>query len=204
MGRYSRIAETSLPIQRPNRIVECKAYAFHDPEGDDDLLVLVHRPEQTDVIPIVRLHSTCVTGDALGSARCDCRFQLDQALERITASQFGILVYLNTHEGRGIGLMNKIRAYALQEEGRDTVDANTDLGLAIDAREYTGAVEALRDLGVTRIKLMTNNPEKIAAMTAGGIEVVERLPVLGGETPFNGSYLETKKQRMNHMLDDVA
>jgi GTP cyclohydrolase II/3,4-dihydroxy 2-butanone 4-phosphate synthase/GTP cyclohydrolase II len=148
--------------------------------------------------PLVRAHSACLTGDLLGSLRCDCGQQLSAALDLIAAEDHGILLYLIGHEGRGIGLANKIRAYALQEEGRDTVEANQDLGLPVDARGYSAAVAALRWLGVDRIRLATNNPVKIAAFARAGIAVT-RVPLGGFVTPYNAGYLQAKDRVLGHL-----
>lgn len=177
------------------------AYAYRRDQPGDELIALVHRaPDSQGTLPTVRLHSACVTGDALGSLRCDCGHQLNAALSIIAASNYGILIYLSTHEGRGIGLSNKIRAYALQDTGVDTVDANVELGLAIDARDYAGAAAVLHDLGAPSVRLLTNNPEKVRALHRFGIAVEDRILLTGGETPFNHQYLATKRSRMNHWL----
>ena len=149
---------------------------------------------------LVRLHSVCLTGDALGSLRCDCGQQLQTALSRIAAEGRGVLLYL-PQEGRGIGLTNKIRAYALQDAGLDTVDANTALGLPADARDYSAAAEILRVLGLRRIRLLTNNPTKIDALERLGISVVERVPLEMPANPENLDYLRTKAERMGHLID---
>jgi len=153
-----------------------------------------------DVSPVVRIHSECLTGEVFGSLRCDCRVQLELALRRIAAEGRGVLVYLRGHEGRGIGLINKLRAYALQDLGRDTVCANSDLGLPIDAREYGIAVEILRDLGVGRVRLMTNNPDKIRALEAAGLVVSERVSANSTPTADNRTYLLTKELKLGHIF----
>ena len=150
--------------------------------------------------PIVRIHSECLTGEVFGSLRCDCRVQLEIALKRIADEGRGVLVYLRGHEGRGIGLVNKLRAYALQDLGRDTVCANSDLGLPIDAREYGIAVQILRDLGVCRVRLMTNNPDKIHALEAAGVVVTERVSATSTPTADNLSYLLTKEAKLGHLF----
>ncbi len=199
-ARYGRVGSARLPVQIGDCEVMCAVHAYRRDDGGDELIALVHG-DDSGHIPIVRVHSGCVTGDVLGSVRCDCRFQLQQALTAIASAPFGILIYLNTQEGRGIGLADKIRAYQLQDDGRDTVDANAELGLAIDDRTYDGAVDALRDLGVEQVRLMSNNPAKIAALAQAGIAIVERIPATGGETIHNLPYLKTKRDRMNHMLE---
>jgi GTP cyclohydrolase II len=149
--------------------------------------------------PLVRVHSECLTGDALFSLRCDCGFQLRAALEAIAREGRGALLYLR-QEGRGIGLGNKIRAYALQDLGADTVEANHQLGFPADAREYGLAVQLLRELGLCRIRLMTNNPAKLDALVKDGVEVVERVEVEHGRNPHNTAYLDTKMVKMGHLL----
>jgi 3,4-dihydroxy 2-butanone 4-phosphate synthase/GTP cyclohydrolase II len=150
---------------------------------------------------LVRLHSECLTGESLGSLRCDCREQLEVALERIAAEQ-GILLYLR-QEGRGIGLVNKIRAYALQDVGLDTVDANVALGLPVDGRDYAAAVAVLQFLGIRQVRLLTNNPAKHMALEQHGLQVVERVPLEIPPSPANVGYLRTKARRMGHPLPTV-
>jgi GTP cyclohydrolase II len=151
-------------------------------------------------VPIVRVHSGCVTGDIFHSLRCDCYSQLKVSMERITTSDYGILVYLPYHEGRGIGLVNKIRTYALQDQGYDTLDANLAIGAPADARDYDLTAQILLDLGARRIKLLTNNPAKVDALRALGITVVERVPIVSEPTLYNKRYLITKRERMAHKL----
>jgi 3,4-dihydroxy 2-butanone 4-phosphate synthase/GTP cyclohydrolase II len=149
---------------------------------------------------LVRIHSECLTGEVFGSLRCDCRAQLELSLTQITEAGRGVVVYLRGHEGRGIGLVNKLRAYALQDLGRDTVCANSDLGLPVDAREYGMAVEILRDLGIHAVRLMTNNPDKLRALADAGLVVTERVPVTPAPTTDNRSYLLTKEAKLGHIL----
>ncbi len=152
--------------------------------------------------PLIRIHSECLTGDALFSLRCDCGFQLHAALEAIAREGRGALLYLR-QEGRGIGLGNKIRAYALQDRGSDTVEANHQLGFPADSREYGLAVQLLAELGLCRIRLMTNNPAKLDALVKDGIEVVERVAVEYGRNPHNAGYLDTKAAKMGHLLQPI-
>ncbi|MEZ5167139.1 MAG: GTP cyclohydrolase II [Acidimicrobiales bacterium] len=154
--------------------------------------------------PLVRVHSECLTGDILGSVRCDCGPQLRVALESIAGEGRGVLVYLRGHEGRGIGIGHKLRAYALQDDGLDTVEANEAQGLPVDARDYGVAAAVLADLGVTAVRLMTNNPRKVAGLTEHGIEVVGRLPLVIAANPENVRYLETKRERLGHSLSGEA
>jgi 3,4-dihydroxy 2-butanone 4-phosphate synthase/GTP cyclohydrolase II len=150
-------------------------------------------------VALVRIHSQCLTGDVFGSERCDCGDQLREAVERIDSSGKGVLVYMH-QEGRGIGLANKIRAYALQDRGLDTVQANLELGFADDIRDYGMAAQMLRDLGITRVRLLTNNPKKIDGLTRYGIDVVERLPIEIPAHQGNLRYLQTKKQKLGHLF----
>ena len=154
---------------------------------------------QQDVL--VRVHSECLTGDVFGSLRCDCGQQLDAALEAVAAADQGVVVYLRGHEGRGIGLGHKLRAYALQEEGRDTVEANEDLGLPVDSREYGIGAQILVDLGVTTMRLMTNNPAKYGGLDGYGLEITERVPLDTAPNPENLAYLRTKREKLGHLLD---
>jgi 3,4-dihydroxy 2-butanone 4-phosphate synthase/GTP cyclohydrolase II len=149
---------------------------------------------------LVRIHSECLTGDVLGSSRCDCGPQLDASIEQIATVGRGVLVYLRGHEGRGIGLLAKLQAYALQDQGLDTVDANIELGLPVDARDYRAAADILTDLGVRSALLLTNNPVKEDAMRRNGIHVSARVPLVVGHGPENLRYLATKRDRMGHYL----
>lgn len=149
---------------------------------------------------LARIHSECLTGDSLFSLRCDCGFQLQAALQAIAENGQGVLLYLR-QEGRGIGLGNKIRAYALQDRGADTVEANEQLGFAADLRDYGAAVQMLGDLAVASVRLMTNNPRKVEGLRAGGIEVVERVPIVHGRNAHNASYLDTKASKLGHAID---
>ncbi len=151
---------------------------------------------------LVRVHSECWTGEVLHSHKCDCRAQLDTALKMITASKHGALVYLR-QEGRGIGLGNKIRADALQEKGLDTVDSNRALGFEVDERSYDIAAAMLRDLGITRVRLLTNNPAKVEGLRHGGVEVVERIPLVVEQTAESAEYLAVKARRMGHEVRKV-
>jgi 3,4-dihydroxy 2-butanone 4-phosphate synthase / GTP cyclohydrolase II len=160
-----------------------------DIEGGDDVLV--------------RVHSECLTGDVFGSLRCDCGDQLDRALRAIDADRRGVLVYLS-QEGRGIGLLNKLRAYALQEQGRDTVEANLDLGLPADLREYGVGAHILADLGLRSARILTNNPSKIAGLEGYGLSVSERVPLEVESNLHNAHYLRTKRDRLGHLLNDAA
>jgi GTP cyclohydrolase II len=150
---------------------------------------------------LVRVHSECITGDLFGSARCDCGEQLDSSLRLLQEAGRGVLIYLR-QEGRGIGLGNKIRAYALQEQGLDTVDANRALGLPDDMRDYGVAADILSQLGVRQVRLLTNNPDKISGLRSQGIEIIERIALHVAPNPTNQHYLKTKRQRMGHLLPE--
>ena len=150
---------------------------------------------------LVRVHSECLTGDVFASRRCDCRAQLHDAMSTISAQGRGVVVYVRGHEGRGIGIGHKIRAYALQDNGRDTVDANTDLGLPVDSREYGEAAAILRHLGVSKVRLITNNPVKGEALGGYGVNVVERIPASTAPTAENLTYLRTKRDRLGHHIE---
>ena len=150
---------------------------------------------------LVRVHSECLTGDVFGSLRCDCGVQLDLALERVAAEDRGAVVYLRGHEGRGIGLGHKLRAYTLQDEGRDTVEANVELGFPVDSREYGIGSQILVDLGITTMRLMTNNPAKYGGLDGYGLEIVERVPLRTEPTDENISYLRAKQDKLGHLLD---
>lgn len=159
--------------------------------------------EIKDASPLVRVHSECLTGDVFGSVRCDCRDQLLFAFQSIADEGRGIVVYLR-QEGRGIGLTNKVMAYALQDEGLDTVDANLHLGLPVDARSYAVAAAILHDQGVQQVRLLTNNPRKVLDLEAGGIEVVQRVPHEIEPRPENQEYLKTKADRLGHLFGDSS
>jgi 3,4-dihydroxy 2-butanone 4-phosphate synthase / GTP cyclohydrolase II len=145
---------------------------------------------------LTRVHSECLTGDVFGSCRCDCGAQLTEAMERIAIEGRGVVIYLRGHEGRGIGLAAKLQAYRLQDAGRDTVDANVELGLPVDSRHYGAAAQILRDLGVSSVRLLTNNPEKVASLAAMGIAVAARIPLTPLPNHHNEDYLRTKRERM--------
>jgi 3,4-dihydroxy 2-butanone 4-phosphate synthase / GTP cyclohydrolase II len=197
-GAVRREATTHLPT----RYGDFRAHGYRSPSDGVEHIALVagdlaaHDGEDV----LVRVHSECLTGDVFGSQRCDCGPQLQASLDRVQAEGRGVVLYLRGHEGRGIGLMSKLRAYELQERGRDTLDANLELGLPADARDYGAAAQILADLGVRSLRLMTNNPQKTAAMVEHGLRVTGRepMPVTAGE--HNIRYLRTKRDRMGHEL----
>jgi len=194
-------AQTILPIEFEGRELNLEARAYQGLDPTCQALALINDYEDASLtLPVVRVHSGCVTGDIFHSLRCDCYTQLQAAMAHITRVPNGVLLYLPYHEGRGIGLVNKIKAYALQDQGLDTVDANVEIGAPVDARDYNLAAQILFDLGFPKIRLLTNNPAKVDALRAAGIVVVERLPVISKPTAHNKRYLSTKKERMAHQL----
>ncbi len=196
-----RVAETRLPT----RFGDFRAFGYRSRVDGSEHLALVHGDlDGTDEPVLVRVHSECLTGDVFGSHRCDCGPQLDEALERVVEEGRGVVVYLRGHEGRGIGLVAKLQAYALQDGGRDTVDANLDLGLPADARHYGAATQVLRDLGVRQVRLLTNNPDKTASLEDYGVPVAERVPLTPRPNDHNLAYLVTKRDRMGHDLPDLT
>jgi 3,4-dihydroxy 2-butanone 4-phosphate synthase / GTP cyclohydrolase II len=192
-----RVAEARIPT----RWGEFTAYAYESLLDGEQHLALVKGAVQGEENVLVRVHSECLTGDALGSLRCDCGPQLEDALRLIAEAGLGVVVYLRGHEGRGIGLSHKLRAYNLQEQGRDTVDANLDLGLPVDGRDYGMGSQMLVDLGVTTMRLLTNNPAKYGGLDGFGLEIVERVPLQTRPNPENLRYLRTKRERMGHLLE---
>ena len=193
--RVERLAETRLPTEHG----VFRVLGYRDLLTGDEHLALVSPQGLKGRAPLARLHSECLTGDVFGSQRCDCGGQLERSLQRV-AAEGGVVVYLRGHEGRGVGLLSKLQAYALQDNGFDTVDAQTELGLPIDAREYAAGAAILADLDIGSVRLLTNNPMKVNAMRDYGIEVVavERLSMVPGV--YNAAYLRTKRDRMGHDL----
>jgi 3,4-dihydroxy 2-butanone 4-phosphate synthase/GTP cyclohydrolase II len=197
----SRVAfevETALPTD--HGVFRVRAYRDRE-TGADHVAIIAGEPARDPAGAVVRVHSECLTGEAFGSLKCECGPQLDAALDEIQELG-GVVIYLRGHEGRGIGLINKLRAYRLQEDGLDTLDANLALGLPIDARDYGAATAILADLGIDTVRLLTNNPEKVRQLEARGIRVTERLPLVVGVGVGNSGYLETKRARMGHAIDD--
>lgn len=168
-------------------------------DGDKEHVMLTMGAFDADTPVLIRLHSECLTGDALFSLKCDCGFQLEAALAAIAAEGCGALLYLR-QEGRGIGLINKIRAYRLQDQGADTVEANEQLGFPADMRDFGLVRDMLSALGIRRVRVMTNNPQKIETLQALGVEVTERVPLMVGRNPYNDQYMQTKAHKMGHLL----
>lgn len=189
------VASSKLPTAHGEFIIS----VFQDPETKEEHVALsVGLDQFSDEPTLVRIHSECLTGDAFSSLKCDCGPQLNATMELIQQHGRGAILYLR-QEGRGIGLTNKIRAYALQDQGHDTVDANLLLNLPADARRYDMTTIMLKQLGIHKVKLITNNPNKIQSLKRLGIDVVDRLPLVVGKNPFNEAYLRTKRDRMDHM-----
>jgi 3,4-dihydroxy 2-butanone 4-phosphate synthase/GTP cyclohydrolase II len=197
--QLTRQAQTRLP----NAFGQWQAYGYrHEIDGTEYVaLTLGDVAGGTDVL--TRLHSECLTGDVFGSLRCDCGAQLEAAMAAISAEGRGVVLYLRGHEGRGIGLLSKLQAYELQDAGVDTVDANTELGLPADAREYSAGAQMLADLGVRSIRLLTNNPAKVTGLTACGVDIIARVPLVTTVTPYNLRYLVTKRDRLGHQIQDL-
>lgn len=192
------VAESKLPT--PMGVF--RMVGFEEQSTGKEHVALVFGDVEGDVPVITRMHSECLTGDALFSLRCDCGFQLQEALKRIAEEGKGILLYLR-QEGRGIGLLNKIRAYNLQDSGCDTVEANEKLGFAADMRDYSMCEPMLEALGVKSVNLMTNNPRKVSALERYGVKVESRVPLQVGKNVYNENYLETKMGKLGHMMSEV-
>jgi 3,4-dihydroxy 2-butanone 4-phosphate synthase/GTP cyclohydrolase II len=197
--RHETLVRKMASPRLPTVYGDFRIHAYRsDVTGDENVALVMGEIHPEDPV-LVRVHSQCLTGDIFGSARCDCGVQLEQALERIAAEGTGVLLYL-LQEGRGIGLMNKLRAYELQEQGHDTVEANERLGFRPDQREYGVGAQILRDLGVRKMRLMTNNPSKYIALNGYGLEIVERIPLEVPPTDSSRAYLRAKREKLGHLL----
>jgi len=192
-----RIAEAKLPTQ----FGFFKIIGFRSLVEPKDYVALVKGKVDGKKNVLVRMHSGCLTGDCFHSIRCDCHEQLIKSMKLIEKEGTGVLVYIQGEEGRGIGIMGKIKAYHLQDLGYDTVEANKKLGLPVDARTYEPGAQVLKELGLTTIKLLTNNPKKIKGIEKFGLKITKRIPIKTKPTKFNKKYLETKKNKMGHLLD---
>ncbi len=199
--RHERFIQRETVAHLPSQYGQFQIYAYRNIlDGSEHVAIVKGHPEQFGNKPVmVRVHSECLTGDALGSLRCDCQMQLQAAMKMIEQAGSGVIVYLR-QEGRGIGLVNKLRAYSLQDIGLDTVEANERLGFPADLRDYGVGAQILNDLGVKQIRLITNNPRKIAGLKGYGLEMVDRVPLLIEATDYNASYLATKAEKMGHLL----
>ena len=199
-----RIANESLirreiSVQMPTKFGDFDLVAYKQKDTDQEHLALI-KGEWAEGEPVlVRVHSSCLTGDIFGSCRCDCGEQLQKAMERIEAEGKGVIVYMN-QEGRGIGLLNKLKAYKLQEQGLDTVEANLQLGFGMDERDYGVGAQIIRDLGITKMRLLSNNPKKRTGLIGYGLEIVENVPLLVKPNPHNAKYLDTKRAKMGHVI----
>ena len=204
-GPDCRWARQELSVERvatarlPTEIGDFMIAGYRSLNSTEEFVVLFKGPLEADTPTLVRIHSQCLTGDVFGSIKCDCGPQLHQAMRMIEAEGRGAIVY-QQQEGRGIGIINKIRAYALQDEGADTVEANEALGFAVDAREYQQCAEILFDLGLCKVKVMSNNPDKLAALERAGLKIVERIPIEIETDPPAAHYLRVKKEKMGHLL----
>ena len=194
-----RVAEARIPTQWG----DFTCYVYESMLDGEQHVAMVRGAVQGEEGVLVRVHSECLTGDVFGSLRCDCGVQLDAAMRMIAEEDLGVMAYLRGHEGRGIGLGHKIRAYDLQDQGADTVDANVALGLPVDSREYGIGAQILVDLGITTMRLVTNNPSKYGGLEGFGLDIVERVPSVVAPNPENIRYLRTKQERMGHLLEGL-
>ncbi len=190
-----RVADASLPTETG----KFRIAGYRSLTSDEEFVVLYMGEMDGDTPTLVRIHSQCLTGDVFGSVKCDCGPQLHRSMEMIASEGRGAIVY-QQQEGRGIGIINKIRAYALQDQGADTVEANEELGFAIDARDYRQCAEILFDLGLCKVKVISNNPDKLTALKAAGLQIVERIPIVVESPETAAHYLRTKKEKMGHLI----
>jgi GTP cyclohydrolase II len=204
IGSKNGLPQLVAQAELPTRYARFTIHGFAGKGPNEEAIALVRGKirgpfKSKKAVPLVRVHSQCLTGDVLTSLRCDCRAQLELSLKEIGKAAAGILLYL-PQEGRGIGLMNKLRAYELQDQGMDTVEANESLGFAADAREYDFPAQILKKLGATQIRLLSNNPEKVRQLEAAGVKVLERVPCQPRISKISRAYLQTKKKKMGHLL----
>jgi 3,4-dihydroxy 2-butanone 4-phosphate synthase / GTP cyclohydrolase II len=195
------LVEEVVRVDMPTRYGNFKLVAFREKNSSNEHLAMIKGEWQKDEPILTRVHSSCFTGDILGSLRCDCGDQLHKAMEMVEAEGKGAILYMN-QEGRGIGLLNKLKAYQLQEQGMDTVEANLHLGFQMDQRDYGIGAQMLRQLGITKLKLMTNNPRKRVGLVGYGLEIVENIPIRIHANPHNKKYLETKRDKMGHDIPE--
>lgn len=203
-GQREKLVERVASAQMPTEFGEFTCHAYQSLVDGQEYAAFVKGEVEGKTDVLVRVHSQCLTGDVFGSERCDCGPQLRQAMQKVEEAGAGVVLYIMAHEGRGIGLIHKIRAYSLQEKGRDTVDANVELGFAPDMRDYGIGAQILADLGVTSMRLLTNSPNKFAGIEGYGLSITERVPLQTKPTSKNIAYLRTKRDRFGHILDDLG
>jgi 3,4-dihydroxy 2-butanone 4-phosphate synthase/GTP cyclohydrolase II len=201
--RSEKLVERATEARIPTAFGTFRALAYESHDGRTHVALVKGEPEGKANV-LVRVHSECFTGDVLGSIRCDCGVQLSEAMRKIDEEGEGVVVYIRGHEGRGIGLRHKLEAYALQDEGLDTVEANVELGFSADARDYGVGAQILADLGLSTMRLLTNNPTKRAGLEGYGLEIVERVPLETEPTSENLRYLQTKRSKLGHILETLG
>lgn len=201
--RKEKLVHRVTEARIPTAYGSFRAIAYESHDGRTHVALVKGQPGGKDNV-LVRVHSECFTGDVFGSFRCDCGTQLEEAMDKIDEEGEGVIVYVRGHEGRGIGLRHKLEAYALQDDGLDTVEANVELGFSPDAREYGVGAQILADLGISTMRLLTNNPTKRAGLEGYGLEIVERVPLESAPNPENIKYLRTKKAKLGHILESLA
>lgn len=201
--RSEKLVDRVIEARIPTAFGTFRALAYESHDGRTHVALVKGNPEGKPNV-LVRVHSECFTGDVLGSIRCDCGIQLNEAMRKIDEAGEGVVVYIRGHEGRGIGLRHKLEAYALQDEGLDTVEANVELGFSADARDYGVGAQILADLGLSTMRLLTNNPTKRAGLEGYGLEIVERVPIESEANSENLRYLQTKREKLGHILETLA
>jgi 3,4-dihydroxy 2-butanone 4-phosphate synthase/GTP cyclohydrolase II len=200
LPKFHHISVEKIAVANlPTAIGDFKIAGYRSINSDEEFVVLYKGEMDAEIPTLVRIHSQCLTGDVFGSIKCDCGPQLRRAMELIETEGRGAIVY-QQQEGRGIGIINKIRAYALQDEGADTVEANEQLGFAVDARNYEQCAEILFDLGLCKVRVMSNNPDKLSALEKAGLQIVERVPIEIEVGEPSAHYLRTKKEKLGHLL----
>ncbi len=196
---HESLIKREISVQMPTKFGDFDLIAYKQKDTEQEHLALIKGTWTEDEPVLVRVHSSCLTGDIFGSCRCDCGEQLQKAMERIEAEGKGVIVYMN-QEGRGIGLLNKLKAYKLQEQGLDTVEANLQLGFGMDERDYGVGAQIIRDLGIKKMRLLSNNPKKRTGLIGYGLEIIENIPLLVVPNPHNAKYLDTKRAKMGHVI----